>query len=220
MAKKVDYVQWAKKHFKSDPFGIRSYGGSEFTATSRIKVMSNKDRRKMEIEQDLSQEDYKPKKVVFDLDGVIRLLYVEIEAKYGIITDYDWRSPEGDDMCSYIEKDLDILLRAPKSEYFDVIKKQENLEIWTYQLDHWKEITMKWIIDNIGSVDVKFYNPYEKYQKIYELDYFIVEDRPKFESFERFILIDRAYNQNVNPRFRVKNTEELERILNELKSKD
>lgn len=59
MKKRIDPHQWAKKHLKNIDYPIKSAGGIGGT---KIRVMSNKDRRRMGIEEDETLPDYKGNK--------------------------------------------------------------------------------------------------------------------------------------------------------------
>lgn len=163
------------------------------------------------------------KKIVFDLDGVIRGLHFLIEEKYNngnAIDSFHWRTEEGKDVCDIVNKDLDILLDSPQTKYAEVIKnfiEKNNGEIWTCQPILWRAYTLKWIIDYfypIG-IHIEWYNNKQKMENLEKKDYIMVDDYPFHKSYERIILIDRPYNQEADTKVRVKTVKELEEKLNE-----
>lgn len=158
--------------------------------------------------------------LVFDLDGVIRNLHHHIEKLNNSIVDkWDWKNKQGKGIIEIVEDNLEILLDSPPTEYAKDIKEYFNTnysEIWTAQAPHWQPYTQRWIERYFypKTPVVKYYTPNEKYQSLYKTHSIIVEDSPKFKTYDRIILIDRLYNKHiVNPFVRVENKNNLSMAL-------
>jgi len=155
-------------------------------------------------------------KLIFDLDGIFRNLVTVIEKEYNDgkpIVHWYQRGNNGKILPDIIDEDLEILVKAPKTEYFDIIMQYVSFPIiWTYQPIEWRGFMYRWLDKYMdGKYGVVLLNPKQKYDKLKELkDTYLVEDYPKFPSYEKIILIDRPYNQEVDAPIRIKTPEELE----------
>ncbi len=162
------------------------------------------------------------KKIVFDLDGVIRDLNRYLVEKYNIPYPKEWNwTYKGKDIWWYSEKDKNMLvLNSKTTEYYDVIKKYCD-EIWTCQPDRWKDKTKKWVYKYLGSnVKLLFLTTKEKRERLNkEKNTILIEDSPNFENYDRILLIDRLYNKKVKAT-RIRNPKQLEKILRTERNND
>lgn len=153
------------------------------------------------------------KKIFFDLDGVIRNLTAGIG--------YDPQSwneplPDGSNLYQFVNKNPNILLSAPPTEYWPLLCEKE-ITIFTCQPDLWVQNTLIWISIYLkNATTVIFQKPEDKLKVLNSA--FLVEDYPFFKDYSNIILIDRPYNRNVNCCRRVQTTQELENFLNEVKA--
>ena len=157
------------------------------------------------------------KKFVFDLDGVLRELYIPLEKMYNYkITAWDTLY-KGKDVVELIDEKLSILLKAPSSKYLNIVKKCfDEIEIWTWQKKSWRKNTLKWINKNFKNkkVKVRFLTMEQKAQRLKEnKNIYLVEDYPMYRNYNRIILIDKIYNKKSKAKIRVKKVRELEKIL-------
>lgn len=138
-------------------------------------------------------------KIIWDLDGVLRDLSgytAQVEGcPYPDKWDYLYK---GKTIYECIDANLNILTQAKPTAYLKVLKTWDSSpEIWTNQPDDWKPRTLSWIKGNIGtSATVKFLTREQKEEHLKaDENKILIEDCPKFVSFERIMLIDRPYNQ-------------------------
>ena len=153
--------------------------------------------------------------IYFDLDGVLRdlispLFHVKDVRFWNVENQF------GQNFLDLVNRNLDVLLHAPCTEYVDVWKKFKGIII-TKQPLQWKFLTSVWISVNLGKADVLYVEDGEsKLQYLKDGDY-LVEDYPYFEDYSKIILIDHLYNREVkHPFARVKNARGLARILSRL----
>lgn len=162
-------------------------------------------------------------KIVFDLDGVLRDLNFHLCKVFNSSypTKWNWKYEKNKGICETIESNLKVLLNSPPTEYLKVVKKYfNNIEIWSYQSGKWKEYTLKWIKKYIGKNNYKihFLSPEEKRKRLDKnKNYILIEDYPLFSNYNRIILIDRPYNQNVKKVERIKTINQLEKIIKKYK---
>lgn len=147
----------------------------------------------------------------FDLDGVIRDLtgtvFPPMEFK-------DWATPiYGQDLISYFDERLHLLVEAPPTEYAPIIFKVKDLHIITSQPQQWQENTTKWITS--WRPDAKIIFASKKLHLLKDKD-MIVEDYPKFDNYSQVVLIDHLYNRCVErPLIRITHPDQLEEFLEE-----
>ena len=156
-------------------------------------------------------------KIVTDLDGVLRDLNQCLGNDFGVPypTTWYWRFEERT-IFDFINSDLNILYRSPKTKYFNTIVSalSKPIEIWTNQPEEWRPLTVKWCDKNIKNYNLVFLSPKEKYLKLMdEPNTLLIEDNPKFSDYSRIILIDQPYNQKVEANIRVSSPEELLREI-------
>lgn len=160
------------------------------------------------------------KKIVFDLDGVIRDLHRCIENKYNCeILDWHWKDKEGRSVTKLIFHDLDILVDSPPTRFASVIKefaKTHLLEIWTNQPTQWRTLTNCWLRNYFGKTSfvVKYLTPEQKIEMVNLEKCLLVDDYPDFTEYRRVVLIDHPYNQKVDCSMRMKTPDELRKFLN------
>ena len=162
-------------------------------------------------------------KIIVDCDGVLRDLHSHLLEYYGVPNPTQWHwKYENKNIFQWAEKDrLRILEQAERTEYFDVITSlvDNPIEIWTAQPLNWREYTKNWLNNNLNKdYIVYFLSNAEKRERLDEIkDAWLIEDHPGFTSYDRIILIDKPYNQDVKTDFRVNNPTELELMLKKLK---
>ena len=96
-----------------------------------------------------------------------------------------------------------------------MVKKYAKLpEIWTCQPEDWRPYTEEWINYHIGKCKVIYMSSEEKRRKLdKETDVILVEDYPFFSHYDRIALVDRPYNQQVEPFYRFTDVKEFERLF-------
>ena len=161
-------------------------------------------------------------KVVWDLDGVLRDLSGYIVKKYGgaYPQKWDYICGTGKNIYETINADLDILRDSPPTAYCKVVKGHyPTPEIWTSQPKLWRKNTIAWISKYLGcDTEIRFLKGEEKEALLYsEKDTVLVEDSPNFENYDRILLIDRPYNQNVKKVVRIYGTKHLNNMLEVIK---
>ena len=157
-------------------------------------------------------------KIVWDLDGVIRDLNGYIVTKYGgkYPTTWSYLCGNGKNIYETINDDLDILIDSPPTAYCKVVTDHYwKPEIWTSQPEAWRDNTMKWVIKHLGEhCIVRFLKCEEKEARLrMEEDTILVEDSPNFKDYDRILLIDRPYNQNVHDVARIYGTKHLNNMI-------
>lgn len=156
-------------------------------------------------------------KIVFDLDGVLRELSQYLVEKYKVPYPkvWDWKY-KGKNFWDYAQEDDNMFLFAPITEYLEIVKKYiTEPEIWTCQRDEYREHTTKWISENISKQCNIFYASTIEKRKMLDrrTDTILVEDNPNFTHYDRIVLIDRPYNQEIKSFLRIKNPKELENLI-------
>ena len=160
--------------------------------------------------------------VYFDLDGVIRWLTFDLRGGKSSRT---WSEPlpDGRNMCDAISANLDYLLTAPVTPYYDVIKTLPEIHIITHPQPGWKVNTIKWIENHFDSHKLNIHMvkaPEEKMAFLGEGD-LLVEDYPFFKDYSKIVLIDWPYNRCVeNPFLRIREPQQLRNFLNYRRSLD
>ena len=158
------------------------------------------------------------KEIVFDLDGVMRDLLGYICYKFSALPPdkWDWKHNNKNIFQLIKEDDYRALVDSHTTEYFSTIKKfTEAPEIWTDQPERWKKRTSLWLDNHLDTYTIKYLNNKEKRERLDEYkDTWLVEDSPNFTNYERIILIDKTYNQDVDCPIRIKTLMELNFILN------
>ncbi len=147
-------------------------------------------------------------KIYFDLDGVARSLLNEQDRE-------DWDSEiNGLSVDDYINQNLNILVDALPTEYYDVIRKYSPISFITCQKKLWIPYTEQWLNRYFENFSVIYTDTStEKFRYLKYFDY-IVEDHPKLDGYyDNVILIDRPYNKNVDCKKRVYCPEDLEKYL-------
>jgi hypothetical protein len=156
-------------------------------------------------------------KIVFDLDGVMRLLQEYLYKKYKVPYPKDW-------WWTYKDKDIydwaiynnyKICKKSPASKYFNIIKKYyPEPEIWTHQPKDWQKYTLIWLDNHFDNYIIRFLNTEQKRKRLNKYkDTILIEDSPNFSNYERIILIDFPYNRNIKNVVRIRKISELEKIL-------
>jgi phosphoglycolate phosphatase-like HAD superfamily hydrolase len=159
-------------------------------------------------------------KVVFDLDGVLRDLNGYLMKLRGgeYPTKWDF-SYNGKSIYECINEDLSILYKAPPTGYLSIaLSHHPSPEIWTSQPKEWRDHTMSWIREHIGKeYEVHFLKCEEKEDRLYrDEDHILIEDSPNFRCYDRILLIDRPYNQDVKA-VRVFGPRHLDNLLENIK---
>jgi hypothetical protein len=154
-------------------------------------------------------------KIYWDLDGVLRDLSKIVFGK----DPTEWGAKTDDRLSIFdaIRKDPRLLIDAPTTEYLPVALKQKSVHILTCQPDNWKTLTELWIATHLKDIDVLITFSETSQGKLAMLEGgdYLIEDYPLFSDYKNIILIDRAYNRNVNAPIRVHTPEQLERIIDE-----
>jgi hypothetical protein len=144
----------------------------------------------------------------FDIDGVIRDLCTPA---------FGYDPPSWDhavmkdgiesNIVGIIDRNLDILYNAPTFPYINVLKLaggQRKVTLITHQQEHWKPCTNFWLWRNhIETIPIVFVSSMKDKLAHLKPGDLLVEDYPYYEDYSQIVLIDRAYNKNVETENRV-----------------
>jgi hypothetical protein len=160
-------------------------------------------------------------KLFLDLDGVIRWLTHDLR---GGISPQTWTEPLPDGRCMLqaINDDLNYLITAPATPYYEVIKTLQEINIITHPQPGWEENTTKWIYNHFPNhkVSITFVNAPEEKLLLLKPDDLLIEDYPFFTDYSQIVLIDWPYNRNVDSAVvRITEPEQLGDLFRELKLK-
>ena len=164
-------------------------------------------------------------KMVFDVDGVVRNLYLYLRTKYFFPPITSWNFVyRGMGITEWLDyDDLKVLEYAPRTTYFSAIKKLvKKPEFWTAQpTDRAKEITYNWLKRNFSDFDICFLSPEEKQEALKKnKNIVLVEDYPKFKSYDRIILVDNLYNKRIQTKYKVYNKKQLEHYIKKVSNEN
>lgn len=156
-------------------------------------------------------------KLVFDLDGVLRLLYPRLWKKYKIPwpREYIW-TYKNKNIYEWVKQDKYKAVRnGIPTQFLSIVKKHIAIpEIWTYQPEDWRKYTIEWLNMHIGKYNIKFYTTEQKREALdMDRDIILVEDCPLFTNYEQIALIDYSYNRDVNTAYRIKTILDFERLF-------
>ena len=100
-------------------------------------------------------------------------------------------------------------------EYYK--KYDKPIEIWSYQPYSWIMYTSEWIKQYFPRFIALWLKPEEKFKRLKKnKDIILIDDYPFHPNYDRIILIDRQYNQNVKCKVRIKTVDELREKLMEI----
>ena len=156
------------------------------------------------------------KKIVFDLDGVIRNLMYPFEQQYGFKTKkYNFRH-NGRNFWDMAREHPEFFIEAPVTKYYNTINKYvKRPTIWTFQHKEYRDLTEHWVASYFDDYNIRFFRcGGDKYKRLREkTDHVLIEDAPNFPDYTRVILIDQPWNKGIEDAFRVSKVGELEKIL-------
>jgi hypothetical protein len=156
--------------------------------------------------------------IKFDLDGVCREIHKPLEILYSFKIKHWSFIYKGKDFWDMINEHSEIWLNALPTEYYDIIKKQENLEFWSVQKTEYKADTIKWLDKYFPKYKIRFFKNFEQKEKaVYKNNIILIDDFPNFSNYKNIILIDRTYNKNTKANVRIKTPEKLQKYLSLLK---
>ena len=154
--------------------------------------------------------------IFYDLDGVLRDLCGHIRPT-SIVRNWNDKI-NGIPLMDYVNDNLGVLTKSPKTEYFDEVFKQKTVSIISVQPKEWRAGTYKWIQKHFkgheGELGVRYVdNGNEKLDIIGTYDY-IVEDSPNLKNYSKVILISYPYNAHIKgAAARVESKKDLAEIL-------
>ena len=161
------------------------------------------------------------KKIVFDIDGVLRNLYPIIRRKYNLWSPSkyeDW-DDKGYNIYDLVEKDYSVLVKAKPTKYVKEIQKfieitRRPIEIWSHQPTDWVSHTEEWTRLYFDNPKFLWLKPEEKYNRLQEeKNTILIEDNPNFKDYNRVWLISHPYNEDVKCDVRIKTLKDLRRKL-------
>lgn len=153
------------------------------------------------------------KRIVWDLDGVLRDLTAGIASHLGGPYDPQAWNEEvlpGVDLCTFIDRHPSILVASPPTEYLPIAGPSPT--ILTVQPLHWIPWTREWLRRHIPGARVRYCQRMEEKLDLLGPGDLLVEDYPGFSSYDRIVLVDRPYNRGVEAR-RAKGAGELVGVL-------
>jgi hypothetical protein len=138
--------------------------------------------------------------IYFDMDGVLRDLCGHIRPTRSVAS---WDNYIGDEpLMSYINNHLEVLVKSPKTEYFDIIYRQPIVSILTCQPKSWRKHTARWISKHFkkhdGEVNVRYTDSMDEKLGFLGPSDYLVDDCPNFKDFSRIILIRYQYNTHIS----------------------
>ena len=138
-------------------------------------------------------------KVVWDVDNTLRDLTGYLNKEYGFPIDpptWDYIH-NGKDVYSILLEDPEIFAKAPKTKYVETILDSfSEIECWTVQEKPWRKYTDLWLEEHINiPYKVRYFDHFvDKYKALQKIDGVIVDDYPKYESYEKVIIPHYEYN--------------------------
>jgi hypothetical protein len=147
-------------------------------------------------------------RIFWDLDGVLRRLSFPNYPNWP--DSWTQRDGSGNDICEVIDKNLEILLESPETEYIELARECVPLHIVSSQPDNWRKHTSKWLDVHLPEAKVKYVsNAFQKLVYLEAKTRVLIEDYPLYPSYENIILISRPYNRNTKAEHRVTYPDEL-----------
>lgn len=161
------------------------------------------------------------KKLVWDLDGVIRSLYPAVIRRFNLWapSEYEEWDNAGYNIYDLAKKDdYKFLIEAKPTKYFKTIKEYYNkkiIEIWSYQPEDWTIYTKEWLNKHFKAFVVYWLKPEEKYKRLKtEKNTLLVDDYPFHKSYDNILLINQKYNSKVEAKNRITSVKDLRGFLN------
>ena len=150
--------------------------------------------------------------IYWDLDGVLRLLGSYVLGQEPDVWDKKYK---GKTVVQHINEHPEICLYAPESEYLPIVNEVcDHINILTNQLPSWIPWTDKWLNNHIKiSYEVVYTNgPDAKFSYLGKDD-ILIEDYPKYQSYNQIALITRNYNKDLDVPLRISSPDELLKFL-------
>ena len=160
-------------------------------------------------------------KLVFDIDGTIRDLNKGLRLRYKeypVPTIWDFKLPGGKTIYDYVAKDYTVLEDAPPTKYLSTVQKylgDNCIEFWSHQPEDWREPTKRWLNRYFTNYKIKYLTPVEKEYRLMAMESrtILIDDYPKFKSYNFIILVDQPYNKNVICPYRLTTAKKLKEIM-------
>jgi len=151
-----------------------------------------------------------------DLDGVLRDLAGTVLGHEA--TTYDELTPDGITIVGFVNSRLSELLLCSEAEYAPAFYGLPFIHIISHQFPSWRPYTLEWIATHLESVPVKYVTFVDHTEEKLAIlrntpGSLLVEDYPRFSSYDRIVLVDKPYNRAVTCKVRVHDTLELSEIL-------
>ena len=127
---------------------------------------------------------------------------------------WDYIDENGRSIYQIIKQNKSILETSSPTSYLKVALRYPFISILTCQPPDWILYTEKWIKKHLSSVsyDITYLSHQEEKLKVIGYNY-LIDDYPKFSSYNNIILIDKPYNRNIKVPIRVENSNKLEKII-------
>lgn len=151
----------------------------------------------------------------FDLDGVIRnlstLVWDEEEPN-------EWNEKvNGISIMDTIDNNLDLLVKAPPTKYYPIIKQLPYINILTAQPMEWRPYTVQWVKNHFeeGTFNIIFVEEFpEKEDFIYsKIGRYLIDDFPYFKNTTNIICLTHPYNKEVDCPLRINTIEDMKNII-------
>jgi len=155
--------------------------------------------------------------IYFDVDGVLRNLTKEVLGREPK-TWNDIENEEGENLFDLISEELWLLLKAPPTEYVEVVKELSSISILSSQPGFWRKWTDKWLDKHFPDtlVEVNYVAKPEKKLEFLKEEDILIDDYPLFEDNSQVVILDHVYNRDVKDCYaRIKNVEDLKKLLEE-----
>jgi hypothetical protein len=154
--------------------------------------------------------------LLFDLDGVLRMLGT---AAFGFEVDKWDAKVNGKSAIEAINDNLSLCINASESEYLPIVNaKLDEITILTNQLPNWIPYTKVWLKEHLTiPYKVIYTNGPDQKLRLLEKDSILVEDFPKFSSYQQIALITRNYNKHLEVPYRISNVEQFKDLIDNWK---
>jgi hypothetical protein len=131
-------------------------------------------------------------KIFWDLDGVLR----DLISVVGHNPQHYHEKIDGLGFVEYVTKHKHLLVSAPTTEYFSLVKGKAITVITCQPLD-WIPYTNEWLKNHLPKAKTIFcQHPLAKMEYMKD-GCLLIEDYPEFPDNSRIIMVDRPYNRNV-----------------------
>jgi len=152
-------------------------------------------------------------KFLFDIDGVVRHLSIGALGREALC----WNDADssGCTVFEIVDSEPELCCTSPPTDLMHVVNTRMNeVEFLSAQPEKWRPHTDVWLRSNVRiPFTVRYVNaPNEKLQYLSD-EVVLLDDYPKFDSYEHVVLVERPYNIDCAAIHRIKNAQDLIELL-------